>query len=87
MPWHGPHRGPVAQAPYLFAAPVNTGVASGVDLDGRNHDKIRLWADYISRPRRSSYLYDDKGRRGGLRPGSRFVIAGDLNADPYDGDS
>lgn len=58
-----------------------------MDLDGRNHDKIRLWADYISRPRRSSYLYDDKGRRGGLRPGSRFVIAGDLNADPYDRDS
>ncbi|WP_409468914.1 endonuclease/exonuclease/phosphatase family protein [Streptomyces sp. HC307] len=34
-----------------------------------------------------SYLYDDKGVRGGLRPGARFVIAGDQNADPYDGDS
>lgn len=31
--------------------------------------------------------YDDQGRSGGLEPGSRFVIAGDYNADPLDGDS
>jgi hypothetical protein len=52
----------------------------------RNHDEIRFWADYVS-PRRSRYVYDDAGRRGGLAPGARFVIAGDLNADPLDGDS
>jgi hypothetical protein len=52
----------------------------------RNFDEIRLWADYIT-PRRGSYLYDDAGRRGGLRPGSLFVIAGDQNSDPLDGDS
>ncbi|MFD7276387.1 endonuclease/exonuclease/phosphatase family protein [Streptomyces sp. NPDC059862] len=58
------------------------------DRNGRrNHDEIRLWADYIGGRRRCSYLYDDKGVRGGLRPGARFVIAGDQNADPYDGDS
>lgn len=57
------------------------------DRNGRrNHDEIRLWADYIT-PGRSSYLYDDDGRRGGLRPGETFVIAGDQNADPFDGDS
>ena len=30
---------------------------------------------------------DDEGDRGGLRPGSLFVIAGDQNSDPLDGDS
>jgi hypothetical protein len=52
----------------------------------RNHDEIRFWADYVS-PGRSGYIYDDEGRRGGLRRGEHFVIAGDQNADPFDGDS
>jgi hypothetical protein len=52
----------------------------------RNFDEIRLWADYIT-PHRGEYLYDDAGRRGGLHPGSLFVIAGDQNSDPLDGDS
>jgi Endonuclease/Exonuclease/phosphatase family len=52
----------------------------------RNFDEIRFWADYVT-PRRSGYIYDDAGRRGGLRPGSLFVIAGDQNSDPLDGDS
>ena len=34
----------------------------------------------------SAYIYDDQGRRGGLRRAS-FVIAGDQNSDPLDGDS
>jgi Endonuclease/Exonuclease/phosphatase family len=53
----------------------------------RNHDEIRFWADYISGGSRADYIYDDGGRRGGLRPGARFVIAGDQNSDPLDGDS
>ena len=54
----------------------------------RNHDEIRFWADYIDRnPRRSAYIYDDSGVRGGLAPSEQFVIAGDLNSDPLDGDS
>lgn len=52
----------------------------------RNHDEIRFWADYLT-PGKDGYIYDDKGRRGGLKPGSWFVVAGDLNADPLDGDS
>jgi hypothetical protein len=52
----------------------------------RNHDEIRLWSDYVL-PSRSGYIYDDEGRRGGLKPGARFVIMGDQNADPFDGDS
>jgi hypothetical protein len=53
----------------------------------RNFDEIRLWADYISPGPTGSYIYDDEGVRGGLQPGSMFVIAGDQNSDPLDGDS
>jgi len=53
----------------------------------RNFDEIRFWADYISPGSRSGYIYDDDGARGGLAPGSLFVIAGDQNSDPLDGDS
>ncbi len=53
----------------------------------RNYDEIRFWADYIGSPRQGKYIYDDSGRRGGLRPGSSFVIVGDQNSDPLDGDS
>jgi 3-phytase len=52
----------------------------------RNFDEIRFWADYIQ-PRKSGYIYDDRGVRGGLPAGALFVIAGDQNSDPNDGDS
>ena len=52
----------------------------------RNADEIRLIADYVT-PGRGDYIYDDAGRRGGLDAGARFVIVGDMNADPSDGDS
>ncbi|MEJ6393712.1 endonuclease/exonuclease/phosphatase family protein [Gymnodinialimonas sp. 2305UL16-5] len=50
----------------------------------RNADEIRFWADYIEN---AGYIYDDTGGTGGLPEGTPFVIAGDLNADPLDGDS
>jgi len=57
------------------------------DRNGRrNFDEIRFWADYIS-PGKADYIYDDAGRGGGLNPGDLFVIAGDQNSDPLDGDS
>ena len=52
----------------------------------RNYDEIRFWADYVI-PSRSGYIYDDDGNQGGLEPGAMFVIAGDQNSDPFDGDS
>lgn len=52
----------------------------------RNHDEIRLFADYID-PQRAAWIIDDNGKTGGLANDSLFVIAGDLNADPADGDS
>jgi len=50
----------------------------------RNHDEIRLWADYLNN---APYIRDDQGVAGGLPQHSRFVILGDYNADPSDGDS
>jgi hypothetical protein len=48
------------------------------DRNGRrNFDEIRFWADYVS-PGRGRYIYDDEGRRGGLR-GGHFVIQGGTN--------
>ncbi|GAA4734283.1 endonuclease/exonuclease/phosphatase family protein [Isoptericola chiayiensis] len=58
------------------------------DRNGRrNHDEIRFWADYVTPGKASRYIYDDDGGRGGLHPGARFVVLGDQNADPADGDS
>ena len=50
----------------------------------RNHDEIRLWKDYIQN---AAYLKDDNNRTGGLEKDAHFVIMGDMNADPNDGDS
>jgi 3-phytase len=56
------------------------------DRNGRrNADEIRFWSLYLQAGE-SSWLVDDQGRRGGLGPAS-FVILGDLNSDPVDGDS
>jgi len=73
---------------FLTAHPTPPVFDGPEDRNGtRNHDEIRLWADYLLPGRHSSYIYDDQGRRGGLRPGSFFVVAGDYNSDPFDGDS
>lgn len=53
----------------------------------RNHDEIRFWADYVTPGTASRYIYDDARATGGLKPGESFVILGDQNADPLDGDS
>lgn len=50
----------------------------------RNYDEIRLLNDYVSN---QPYLYDDAGQKGGLPAGESFVIMGDMNADPQEGDS
>lgn len=59
----------------------------------RNHDEIRFLRDYIDN---QPYLVDDLGLEGGMimrKDGPQlnvtipFVILGDLNADPKDGDS
>ncbi|MDY6821793.1 MAG: endonuclease/exonuclease/phosphatase family protein [Deferribacterota bacterium] len=52
----------------------------------RNYDEIRFFADYID-PNNNHYIYDDNGKKGGLTKDVFFIIMGDLNADPFDGDS
>ncbi len=72
---------------FLVCHPTPPAFDGPEDRNGcRNHDEIRFWADYID-PAKSGYIYDDKGRRGGLKKNEMFVIAGDLNADPLDGGS
>jgi hypothetical protein len=70
---------PVFDDPPFFPA--------GVDFNGRrNFDEIRLWADYVTTGA-GGYIYDDAGTFGGLPEDAHFVIAGDQNSDPRDGDS
>jgi len=72
---------------FLVSHPTPPGFDGPEDRNGRrNHDEIRLWADYVD-PTRADYLVDDAGRRGGLDARASFVVAGDLNADPLDGGS
>jgi len=72
----------------LASHPTPPGFDGPEDRNGRrNHDEIRLWADYLSGGSKAAYLIDDQGRRGGLAGDASFVIVGDLNADPLDGGS
>lgn len=52
----------------------------------RNHDEVRFWADYLT-PGRDGWIVDDAGHAGGLAEGEPFVILGDQNCDPVDGDA
>ena len=72
---------------FLVAHPTPPVFDGPEDKNGcRNHDEIRFFADYIDTAK-SDYIYDDNGNKGGLKKGDHFVIAGDMNADPLDGDS
>ncbi len=85
--WDVPVDTPIGRIHFLVAHPVPPVFDGPEDRNGRrNHDEIRLWAEYIGSPDRP-WLIDDAGRPGGLATTSVFVIAGDLNADPNAGDS
>ena len=51
----------------------------------RNHDEIRLLRDYICGGPGTDYLRSDQGTLGSLGASEKFVVMGDLNADPNDG--
>ena len=71
----------------LVAHPTPPVFDGDEDRNGlRNFDEIRLLADYIT-PGKADYLYDDNGQKGGLDATAHFVIMGDMNADPVEGDS
>jgi endonuclease/exonuclease/phosphatase family metal-dependent hydrolase len=70
----------------LISHPTPPAFDGPEDRNGlRNHDEIRFWSDYLE-PRRAHYIRDDAGRAGGF-DGKAFVVMGDLNSDPVDGDS
>ena len=73
---------------FLVSHPTPPVFDGAEDRNGRrNFDEIRLWADYIAGGEDAAYIYDDDGVHGGLEAGASFVIAGDQNSDPLDGDS
>ncbi|MCS3842925.1 endonuclease/exonuclease/phosphatase family protein [Microbacterium sp. AK031] len=73
---------------FLVSHPTPPTFDGAEDRNGRrNHDEIRLWADYIAGGKAGSYIVDDQGNEGGLGRNELFVIAGDQNADPNDADS
>ncbi len=85
--WDVPVQTPQGRIHLLAAHPTPPVFDGPEDRNGRrNHDEIRLWAEYLSHVQ-SDWLCDDAGRCGGLPPGARFVIAGDYNASPEGGAS
>ncbi|MBD3945097.1 endonuclease/exonuclease/phosphatase family protein [Nocardioides ganghwensis] len=87
--WDVPIRIPGRKPVHFLVSHPTPPTFDGVeDRNGkRNHDEIRFWADYVTGGRAAAYIYDDEGDTGGLGRGQDFVIAGDQNADPFDGDS
>ncbi|HYM85376.1 MAG TPA: endonuclease/exonuclease/phosphatase family protein [Pseudoxanthomonas sp.] len=84
--WDVPVRTPGGVVHFLVSHPTPPVFDGPEDRNGkRNHDEIRLWREYIS-PGEKPWLCDDAGICGGLQDNARFVIAGDLNNDPIDGD-
>jgi hypothetical protein len=75
---------------FLASHPTPPVFDGAEDRNGtRNADEIRFWEDYIT-PGANGYIYDDVegagAGSGGFVGGESFVIAGDLNNDPLDGD-
>lgn len=84
--WDVPVRTPQGPVHLLAAHPTPPVFDGPEDRNGaRNVDEIRLWREYVT-PGDKPWLCDDAGRCGGLATDARFVIAGDLNNDPLDGD-
>lgn len=71
----------------LASHPTPPSFDGAEDRNGRrNHDEIRFWRDYVSGGDDAAYIRDDAGVTGGASINA-FVILGDLNSDPADGDS
>jgi endonuclease/exonuclease/phosphatase family metal-dependent hydrolase len=69
----------------LVSHPTPPVFDGGEDRNGcRNHDEIRFWSLYLDTA--AVPLVDDDGESTRLSDHASFVIMGDLNADPIDGD-
>jgi hypothetical protein len=84
--WDVPVRAPLGTVHILASHPTPPVFDGEEDRNGkRNADEIRFWDEYV-RTQDNPWIIDDMGLRGGLGNAKRFVIVGDLNADPADGD-
>lgn len=84
--WDVPVHTPQGVVHVLASHPTPPVFDGPEDRNGaRNFDEIRLWAEYLSLDD-AAWLCDDRGRCGGLPGDAHFVLLGDLNADPVDGD-
>lgn len=86
--WDVPVRTPLGVVHLLASHPTPPVFDGPENRNGaRNADELRLWQAYLdNRAEDAAWLCDDAGRCGGLAADARFVIAGDLNNDPEDGD-
>lgn len=85
--WDVSIRLPQGELHLLASHPTPPAFDGDEDRNGcRNHDEIRFWAEYLGN-QDNSWIRDDAGQSGGLDANARFVILGDLNADPVDGGS
>lgn len=84
--WDVPVATPRGTVHFLVSHPTPPVFDGAENRNGlRNFDEIRLWAEYLAEGDKP-WLCDDAGQCGGLAQDARFVLAGDLNADPIDGD-
>lgn len=84
--WDVPVRLPNGRSLRVLCSHPTPPVFDGVEKRNarRNRDEIRFWAEYVDN---AGFIVDDKGVEGGLPRWSPFVILGDLNADPDEGDA
>lgn len=83
--WDVPIKTPQGTLHVLASHPTPPAFDGPEDRNGcRNHDEIKLIQHYIES---STALEDDNGRPVKFSQQSPFVIMGDLNCDPNDGDS
>lgn len=85
--WDVPVQTPGGLVHFLVSHPTPPVFDGPEDRNGhRNAQEIALWRHYLDNAPDAAWLCDDAGRCGGLEANARFVIAGDLNNDPIDGD-
>ncbi len=83
--WDVPINTPQGRIHILASHPTPPAFDGPEDRNGcRNHDEIKLITSYIEA---SPALRNDRDQAINLSPESAFVILGDLNCDPHDGDS
>ena len=85
--WDVPVDTPLGRVHFLVSHPTPPAFDGPEDRNGaRNADELRLWTAYLdNRAEDRRWLCDDAGVCGGLPDDARFVVAGDLNNDPIDG--